>query len=50
MPLWGPSKHWHGAAPDRLFTHLAMSETAEDGSGTEWFEHVSDGDYGAEPA
>jgi len=39
------TRHWHGAAPDRIFTHLAMSETAPDGGGTEWFEKVQDGDY-----
>lgn len=44
------TRHWHGAAPDRLFTHLAMSEVADDGSGTEWFEHVADADYGKKPA
>jgi len=44
------TRHWHGAAPDRLFTHLAMSETAEDGSGTAWFEQVSDADYNKKPA
>src|SRR6201987_26865 len=32
--------HWHGAAPDRLFSHLAMSETGERGEGTSWGEHV----------
>lgn len=39
-------RHWHGAAPDRLFTHLAMSEHTDTGAGTDWFEHVSDSDYG----
>lgn len=39
------ARHWHGAAPDRLFTHLAMSETDEGGAGTEWFEKVEDADY-----
>jgi quercetin dioxygenase-like cupin family protein len=43
------TRHWHGAAPDRLFIHLAMSETDENGGGTEWFEHVSDADYGKTP-
>ena len=38
------TRHWHGATPDRVFTHLAMSETTEDGSGTEWFEKVIDGE------
>jgi quercetin dioxygenase-like cupin family protein len=42
--------HWHGAAPDRLFAHLAMSESAEDGSGTAWGEHVSDTEYNAKTA
>ena len=37
--------HWHGAAPDRLFSHLAMSESGEGGQGTEWADHVSDEDY-----
>ena len=39
--------HWHGAAPDRLFAHMAMSENGDDGSGTAWGEHVSDADYTA---
>lgn len=43
------TRHWHGSAPDRLFTHLAMSETGEDGGGTEWFEQVSDDDYLKKP-
>ena len=41
------TRHWHGAAPDRLFAHLAMSEEA---GGTDWFEHVSDADYATKPA
>jgi hypothetical protein len=42
--------HWHGAAPDRRFAHLAMSESGEQGQGTQWGEHVSDPDYRKEPA
>jgi len=42
--------HWHGAAPDRLFSHLAMSENCEQGRGTTWAEHVTDTDYKMEPA
>ena len=42
--------HWHGAAPDRLFSHLAMSENGEQGQGTTWAEQVSDSDYKMEPA
>ena len=39
-------KHWHGAAPDSWFSHLAIEIEGEDGS-TEWCEAVSDEDYGA---
>ena len=38
-------KHWHGAAPDSWFSHLAIEIEGEDGS-TEWCEPVSDEDYG----
>lgn len=43
------TRHWHGAASDRIFVHLAMSETDDQGGGTQWFEHVSDADHGAKP-
>lgn len=39
------TRHWHGAAPDRIFVHLAMSEVDDQGAGTEWFEKVSDAQY-----
>jgi quercetin dioxygenase-like cupin family protein len=39
--------HWHGAAPDRLFSHLAMSENGEQGQGTAWGQHVGDSEYTA---
>lgn len=39
------SRHWHGAAPDTMMVHLAMSETNDKGEATSWFEPVSDGDY-----
>ena len=38
-------KHWHGAAPDSWFAHLAVEIPAEQGS-TRWCEAVSDEDYG----
>ena len=38
-------KHWHGAAPDSWFSHLAIEVEGEDGS-TEWCEPVSDEVYG----
>jgi len=41
--------HWHGAAPDRVFAHLAMMETSDSGQGTSWFEHVSEEDYHEPP-
>ena len=37
-------KHWHGAAPDEWFSHLAMEVPGENSS-NEWLEPVSDGEY-----
>ena len=37
-------KHWHGAAKDSWFAHLAVEIQGEDGS-TEWCETVSEQDY-----
>jgi quercetin dioxygenase-like cupin family protein len=42
-------RHWHGAAPDRLFAHLAISENGPNGEGTAWFELVAETDYAATP-
>ena len=42
--------HWHGAAPDRFMTHLAMQEADEGGSPVAWGEHVTNEEYGAAPA
>ena len=42
-------EHWHGAAPDRFMTHLAMWEapaTGDDAPETQWGEHVTDAEYG----
>ena len=38
-------KHWHGAAKESWFAHLAIEIPGEDGS-TEWCEPVSDDEYG----
>ncbi len=38
-------KHWHGAAPDSWFQHLAIEVPAE-GASNEWLEAVSDEEYG----
>ena len=37
-------KHWHGAAPDRWFSHLAVEVPGEETS-NEWCEPVSDEEY-----
>ncbi|MGN1419815.1 MAG: cupin domain-containing protein [Acutalibacteraceae bacterium] len=37
-------KHWHGAAHDSWFSHLALEVPAEGGS-NEWCEPVSDSEY-----
>jgi quercetin dioxygenase-like cupin family protein len=39
--------HWHGAAPDRFMTHLAMLQVDPDGDYATWGEHVTDEEYGA---
>lgn len=39
-------KHWHGAAPDSWFAHLAVEVPGEETS-NEWLEAVSDEAYGA---
>ena len=42
--------HWHGAAPDRFMTHIAIHEADDDGNPATWGEQVTDDEYGAEPA
>ncbi len=37
-------KHWHGAAKDSWFTHIALSVPVE-GASTEWLEPVSETEY-----
>ena len=37
-------KHWHGAAPDSWFSHLAIEVPGENGS-NEWLEAVDDAQY-----
>jgi quercetin dioxygenase-like cupin family protein len=36
----GHEWHWHGAAPDRFMTHLAISE-----GDASWGDHVTDAEY-----
>lgn len=38
-------KHWHGAAPDSWFSHLAVEVPGVEGS-NEWLEPVGDDVYG----
>jgi len=40
-------EHWHGAAPDRFMTHLAMLEVDDEGRSATWGNHVSDEEYNA---
>ena len=37
--------HWHGAAPDRFMTHLAMQALDDQGNPVAWGEHVTDEEY-----
>ena len=39
-------EHWHGAAPDRFMTHLAMQEPDDAGTSVTWGAHVTDEEYG----
>jgi quercetin dioxygenase-like cupin family protein len=49
--FFGPGEnHWHGAAPSRFMTHLAMHQADDAGSTVTWGEHVTDEQYGAAPA
>jgi quercetin dioxygenase-like cupin family protein len=42
-------RHWHGAAPNRFMTHLAMLDVDEQGNSATWGDHVTDEEYGAAP-
>jgi len=42
--------HWHGAAPTRFMTHLAMLQVDADGNSATWGAHVSDDEYAAAPS
>jgi quercetin dioxygenase-like cupin family protein len=39
--------HWHGAAPDRFMTHLALQQVDEEGRAAFWGEPVTDDEYEA---
>jgi quercetin dioxygenase-like cupin family protein len=40
-------EHWHGAAPDRFMTHIAMLDVDDEGRNADWGAHVTDEEYGA---
>ena len=42
--------HWHGAAPERFMTHIAMQQLDDNGDAVTWGEHVSDDEYNAPAA
>jgi quercetin dioxygenase-like cupin family protein len=42
--------HWHGAAPNRFMSHIAIQEADDTGSLVTWGEHVTDEQYTAAPA
>ena len=43
-------EHWHGAAPTRFMTHLAMLDVDDKGNNATWGDHVSDAEYAVAPA
>ena len=41
--------HWHGAAPNRFMTHLAMLEVDDKGVPATWGDQVTDEEYASAP-
>ena len=41
--------HWHGAAPNRFMTHLAMLQVDAAGNAATWGDHVTYEDYAGAP-
>ena len=42
-------EHWHGAAPTRFMTHLAILEVDDEGHPATWGDQVTDEEYAAAP-
>lgn len=42
--------HWHGAASNRLMTHIAIQQADEQGKVVTWGDHVTDDEYAQAPA
>jgi quercetin dioxygenase-like cupin family protein len=38
-------EHWHGAAPDRFMTHIAIAQADDEGKTVTWLTHVTDVEY-----
>ena len=38
-------RHWHGAAPNRMMSHLAVQRADETGKTATWQEHITDSEY-----
>ncbi len=43
-------EHWHGAAPTRFMTHIAMLEVDDRGNSATWGPHVTDAEYASAPS
>lgn len=43
-------EHWHGAAPDRFMTHLAINEADDEHASVIWLAPVTDAEYAAAPS
>jgi quercetin dioxygenase-like cupin family protein len=41
--------HWHGAAPNRFMTHLALLQVDDEGNSATWGDHVTDEEYAQAP-
>jgi quercetin dioxygenase-like cupin family protein len=41
--------HWHGAAPTRYMTHIAMLVVDDEGNNANWGDHVTEEEYAAAP-
>jgi quercetin dioxygenase-like cupin family protein len=37
--------HWHGAAPERFMTHIAIQQLDDDNTSVAWGDHVTDEEY-----
>ena len=45
--VWFPQgeRHWHGAAPDKAMSHIAIQSSDENGEVVDWMEPVTDEQY-----